>query len=144
MDKRIRMQQGKVIGLGGVFIKFRDPAKMRTWYREVLGLNTNDYGILFRFNHQLEKPGSLQLGTFESSSNYFGADSQQVMLNFRVENMETLREELSAKGVVIVNEIESYEYGKFLHIQDPEGNRVELWEPVDEVFENTETFSDMN
>ena len=133
---------GQIIGLGGVFIKFKDPKKMNSWYREVLGLNTNDYGVLFAYNHQAadKKTAFLQLGTFESTSSYFGRESQPVMLNFRVQNVESLLEELKAKGVNIVDEIESYDYGKFVHIEDPEGNRIELWEPVDSEFESSETF----
>lgn len=134
---------GKVIGLGGVFIKFNNPQKMNIWYKEVLELNTNDYGVLFGFNHRSGQRGFLQLGTFESSSNYFGSKDQQVMLNFRVDDLKSLQEKLLQKGVKIVDEIESYEYGKFLHIQDPEGNRIELWEPVNESFETTEKFQDM-
>ncbi len=127
----------KVIGLGGVFLKFKDPVKMRNWYKDVLGMETNDYGVLFSFNHTKSSiPGFLQLGTFEEDTEYFGAETQQSMLNFRVDDLTGLQEELMEKGTTIVNEIESYSYGKFLHIEDPEGNRLELWEPVDKEFED--------
>ncbi|MGV3630186.1 MAG: VOC family protein [Bacteroidota bacterium] len=134
--------EGKIIGLGGIFIKFRDPKKMNTWYREVLGMNTNDYGVLFGYNHQAagKKTAFLQLGTFESTTSYFGSGSQQAMLNFRVRNLEAFLEQLKARDVKIVDEVESYDYGKFVHIEDPEGNRIELWEPVDSEFESSETF----
>jgi len=135
------MEQGKITGLGGVFLKFKDPTAMRNWYKEVLGITTNDYGVLFRFNHSAAKPGFLQLGTFEEKSDYFGSPAQQAMLNFRVEHMEAFQQQLQGKNVKIVNEIASYPFGKFLHIQDPEGNRIELWEPVGESSE--ENFSDM-
>lgn len=124
----------KVIGLGGVFIKFKDPKAMNIWYKEVLGMRTNDYGVLFEFNRPDTKRGFLQLGTFESESSYFGAASQQVMLNFRVDDLANFEKELREKSVHIVDAIESYSYGKFLHIEDPEGNRIELWEPVDDEF----------
>ena len=137
------MNSAKIIGLGGVFIKFQEPKKTNLWYKEVLGLNTNDYGVLFRFNHSTKSRGFLQLGTFEASTDYFGASTQQVMLNFRVQNLAELKNQLAEKGVNIVDEIETYEYGNFLHISDPEGNRIELWEPVDSVFEKTEDFHDM-
>lgn len=123
-----------VIGLGGVFIKFEDPNRMREWYRTTLGIITNDYGILFEFGGSDTKPGYLQLGTFDSSSTYFGSDQQRCMLNFRVSDLETFANQLSDSGVKILDQIESYEYGKFLHIEDPEGNRLELWEPVDSEF----------
>ncbi len=130
----------QVIGLGGVFLKFKDPANMRTWYHEVLGMTTNDYGVLFEFNIPSSSPGHLQLGTFEASSGYFGDPSQQVMLNFRVDDLEAFEPQLRSQGVKIVDKIESYDYGKFLHIEDPEGNRIELWEPVDVGFgENPES-----
>lgn len=134
----------KVIGLGGVFLKFKDPAKMRTWYNEVLGMDTNEYGVLFAFNHtQAKNPAFLQLGTFEENTEYFGEPNQQAMLNFRVDDLEELKRKLRDKGTTIVNEIETYSYGKFLHIEDPEGNRLELWEPVDKEFEGG-TYTKMN
>lgn len=126
--------QSGVIGLGGIFIKFDDPNGMRDWYRNTLGITTNDYGILFEFGGADTKPGYLQLGTFEASSTYFGSDRQRCMLNFRVGDLEAFAKQLDADGVTILDDIESYEYGKFLHIEDPEGNRIELWEPIDHEF----------
>ncbi|NRA11222.1 MAG: VOC family protein [Crocinitomicaceae bacterium] len=128
----------QVIGIGGIFIKFKDPTKMREWYSNVLGMTTNDYGVLFEFNGDTSpKKGYLQLGTFEETSDYFGDASQQSMLNLRVDNMEELKTQLIEENVKLVDEIESYSYGKFLHIQDPEGNRIELWEAVDKEFEDS-------
>ena len=124
-----------VIGIGGVFLKFNDPSKMRAWYQDVLKMTTNDYGVLFEFNGDTSpKKGTLQLGTFEASTNYFGSENQQAMINFRVDNLEEFEKYLRTHNVTIVDEIESYSYGKFLHIEDPEGNRIELWEPVDSEF----------
>jgi predicted enzyme related to lactoylglutathione lyase len=125
----------KAIGLGGVFVKYQDPENMKNWFEEVLGLQPNDYGVLFAFNHGQSDKGYLQLGTFPAETDYFGSEKQQVMLNFRVDDLESLKGTLESKGVTVCNEIETYEYGKFLHILDPEGNRVELWEPVDRVFD---------
>lgn len=124
----------KVIGLGGVFIKFKDADKMRVWYSEVLGMNTNDYGVLFKFNSST-RTGYMQLGTFPASSDYFGEPSQQVMLNFRIDNMDDMIEHLKKHNVKVLDEVETYDYGKFLHISDPEGNRIELWEPFDRAFD---------
>ena len=124
-----------VIGIGGIFLKFNDPSKMRAWYQDVLKMTTNDYGVLFEFNGDTSpKKGTLQLGTFEASTNYFGNENQQAMINFRVDNLEEFERDLRTHNVTIVDEIESYSYGKFLHIEDPEGNRIELWEPVDSEF----------
>lgn len=130
------MKKGKVIGLGGVFIKFQDPQKMMKWYQDVLGLTTNDYGVLFSFNGYDEPKGYLQLGTFLEDSDYFGEPKQSYMLNFRVDDLTQLLLHLTGKNVPILDSIETFDYGKFLHISDPEGNRIELWEPIDTAFAN--------
>jgi len=109
---------------------------MKQWYETALGLTPNDYGVLFSFNRSGNAEGYLQLGAFEASSDYFGKESQQAMINFRVDDMEGLEQHLRSMGTTICNEMETYEYGKFLHIEDPEGNRIELWEPVDKAFED--------
>jgi len=125
-----------VIGIGGIFFKYKDPTAMRLWYSEVLGMKTNDYGVLFEFNGDTAATkGYLQLGTFEEQSDYFGSEKQQTMINFRVNDLEAFQAELIEKKVTIVDTLESYSYGKFLHIEDPEGNRIELWEAVDHEFE---------
>ncbi len=125
----------KAIGIGGVFIKYKHPNEMKTWFENTLGLTPNDYGVLFSFNGNSHPKAYLQLGTFPADSDYFGNDQQHIMLNFRVDDLVQLKLELIEKGVTICDEIESFEYGKFLHILDPEGNRIELWEPVDGAFD---------
>lgn len=121
----------QVTGIGGIFLKFKDPAAMRTWYSDVLGMKTNAYGVLFEFNGDTSpEKGHLQLGTFEANSGYFGDPAQQVMINFRVDDLEAFKPQLEAANVKMVDEIETYSYGKFLHIEDPEGNRIELWEAI--------------
>lgn len=128
----------KATGIGGIFFKYNDEKAMKQWFETALGLEPNDYGVLFAFNGSAAPKGFLQLGTFPQSSDYFGAASQQAMINFRVDDLEALEVHLRSIGTTICNTIEAYEYGKFLHIEDPEGNRIELWEPVDTVFETTE------
>lgn len=129
----------QVIGIGGIFIKFKDQKKMCEWYASTLGMTTNAYGVLFEFNGDTSpKKGYLQLGTFDDTTDYFGSKEQQTMLNLRVDDLEQFKIELSSAKVTIVDEIESYSYGKFLHIEDPEGNRIELWEPVDHEFEESD------
>lgn len=129
----------RVIGIGGIFFKFKDPDQMRVWYQNVLGMTINDYGVLFEFNGDTSnKKGYLQLGTFPEDSTYFGSVEQQAMINFRVDELETFMTDLQKKGVTILNEIERYPYGNFLHIADPEGNRIELWEPIDTEFESSD------
>jgi predicted enzyme related to lactoylglutathione lyase len=131
--------EGKVIGIGGVFLKFKDPSKMNKWYAEILGMTPNDYGILFSFNDGKNKKGYLQLGTFSEDSDYFGSSKQQVMLNFRVDNLEKLIEKLRLNSVELADQLEIFDYGKFIHINDPEGNRIELWEPIDDSFSEEPT-----
>lgn len=135
---------GKAIGIGGFFMKYKDEAAMKTWFETALGLTPNDYGVLFAFNGVADsKRGFLQLGTFASTTKYFGNPEQQYMINFRVVDLVGLEEHLRSLGTVICDTIETYEYGSFLHIEDPEGNRIELWEPAEEEFESTEVFVDM-
>ena len=129
----------QVIGLGGVFLKFKDSKGMRTWYQDILGIICNDYGVLFEFGGPETTKGYLQLGTFDDDSTYFGKESQQYMLNFRVDDLQQLHIQLVKNNVEIVDEIETYSYGKFLHILDPEGNRIELWEAIDQNFTENES-----
>jgi predicted enzyme related to lactoylglutathione lyase len=134
---------GKVIGIGGIFIRCKDPKRMNQWYEDVLGMTPNEYGVLFSFNGKQQKKGYLQLGTFPAGTDYFGEKNQQSMLNFRVDNMLAIIEKLKRNEVKILNQVEEFPYGKFLHIEDPEGNRIELWEPVDQEFDS-ETQMEMN
>lgn len=129
-------KNNKVTGIGGVFFKAKDPAKIKNWYAENLGMKTDQYGSLFEFR-LADKPdnkGYLQWSPMQDTTDYFNPSEKQFMINYRVENMEELVKELKANGVNVVDGIETYEYGKFVHIMDPEGNKIELWEPVDEVF----------
>lgn len=129
----------EIIGIGGIFFKFKDPTSMRSWYQSVLGMETNAYGVLFEFNgNNSSTKGQLQLGTFESTTDYFGKESQQAMINFRVDDLVSFEAVLKEKEVTIVDTLEEYSYGKFLHIEDPEGNRIELWEPVNEGFSESD------
>lgn len=126
----------KVTGVGGVFFKTEDPEAMRDWYHRHLGLVTNDYGSTFEFRQGAnpDKKGYLQWSPFKSDTDYFAPSEKEFMINYRVENIESLVEGLREAGVTILDEIEEFEYGKFVHILDPENNKIELWEPVDEVF----------
>ena len=126
----------KVTGIGGVFFKCNNPDKMKTWYNHHLGLVTNEYGSVFEFRRsdKPEQKGYTVWSPFEENTDYFDPSDRDFMINYRVENLDELLKELRAAGVEIVGEIETYEYGKFAHILDPEGNKIELWEPVDQVF----------
>lgn len=126
----------KVTGVGGIFFKCKDPQQMKDWYADNLGLVTNEYGSLFEFRntHEPSKVNYLQWSPFKEDTTYFQPSEKAFMINYRVENLVELEKELRAQGVTICDKIEEYEYGKFLHIMDPEGNKIELWEPIDEVF----------
>jgi len=123
----------KVTGIGGVFFKCKDPERMKEWYKTHLGLNTDQYGASFEWRQSADftKKGITQWSPFPETTKYFEPSTKDFMINYRVENLERLVEQLKKEGVTIVDKIESYDYGKFVHILDVEGNNVELWEPND-------------
>ena len=123
-----------------IVTKTQDPEKTKKWYEKHLGVNTNEYGVLFEFrrNDAPEKKGHLQWSPFSQDTTYFKPSAKDFMINYRVDNLEGLLEELKKEGVEIVGELDVYEYGKFAHIMDLEGNKIELWEPVDEFFSKEE------
>lgn len=126
----------KVTGIGGVFFKVKDPSGTRDWYAKHLGLITNEYGSLFE-SRDSEKPENktyLQWSPMQDTTDYFAPSENEFMINYRVENIEELVKELKEAGVTVCDEIASYDYGKFVHIMDPDGHKIELWEPVDQVF----------
>jgi len=129
-------KKGRVTGLGGIFFKADNPDQLKQWYEENLGLPCDEYGHLFSWRHidNPEKTGYTQWSIFAKDSEYMKPSKSNFMMNFRVENLDELLEELKAKGMQLVGEPESHEYGKFAWVMDPEGNKIELWEPVDEVF----------
>ncbi len=130
-NKPVKMK--KVTGIGGIFFKCKDPNKVMEWYKTHLGIETDQYGTNFEWRQadDSSKKGSTQWSPFADTTNYFGPSDQDFMINYRVENLVSLVEQLKLEGVTIVDEIETYSYGKFVHILDVEGNKVELWEPGD-------------
>jgi len=123
----------KVTGIGGVFFKCKDPNKVKEWYQKHLGLNTNPYGASFEWYQEQgsTKKSVTQWTPFKETTKYFEPSTKDFMINYRVENLQALVEELKKEGVTIVDNIETYDFGKFIHIIDIEGNKVELWEAVD-------------
>ena len=134
----------KVTGIGGIFFRSKDPAKAREWYAKNLGLAINEYGSTFEFRNSAnpDEINYLQWSAFDENTNYFDPSDKQFMINYRVQNIAGLIEQLKTNGVTIVDEITEYDYGKFVHIMDDEGNKIELWEPVDKVL--TEMDGDTN
>lgn len=127
---------GKVTGLGGVFFTSENPEELKKWYEENLGLPCDEYGHLFKWK-QYDNPdldGFTQFSVFEKSTKYLHPSKKDFMINFRVDNLETIIEELLSKGMKVIGDIEEYEYGKFGWVMDPDGNKIELWEPIDESF----------
>ena len=123
----------KVTGIGGIFFKCKDPKQMNEWYKTHLGFNTTEYGVNFEWREESdpEKKGTTVWNPFSETTRYFEPSTKDFMLNYRVADLEALVEELKKEGVTIVDNIETYDYGKFVHILDPEGNKIELWEPKD-------------
>jgi len=123
----------KVTGIGGIFFKCQDPAKLREWYKTHLGVDAGPYGASFRWREAEDstKKGVTQWTPFPETTKYFGPSTKDFMINYRVENIEALVEQLKNEGVTILDKIEGSDYGKFVHIMDAEGNKIELWEPKD-------------
>lgn len=112
----------KVIGVGGIFFKCQDTEKMRHWYAENLGFQDDEHGTNF------DQKGVVVWSLFKETTTYFEPSQKEFMINFKVDDLKTLVSELKAKGVTILDEIATYEYGKFVHILDLEGNKLELWQ----------------
>lgn len=129
-------QTPKVTGIGGVFFKSKNPEEAREWYSENLGLAVNQYGSSFEFRNanRPDEINYLSWSPFEEKTKYFEPSQKEFMINYRVQNIVGLVEKLKANGVTIVDEITTYDYGKFVHIMDNDGNKIELWEPIDKVF----------
>jgi predicted enzyme related to lactoylglutathione lyase len=125
----------KVTGIGGVFFGSKNPKETREWYGKNLGLAIDDYGSPFEFRNanRPEEINYLRWSPFEKGSDYLAPSEKEFMINYRVQNIEGLVKKLKENGVTIVDTIETFDYGKFVHIMDNEGNKIELWEPVDSV-----------
>lgn len=122
----------KVTGIGGIFFTSKNPKETMAWYEKNLGLAIDDFGSPFEFRNA-NKPDEvnyLRWSPFESAE-YFAPSKKEFMINYRVQNIEGLIRNLRANGVTIVDSIETFDYGKFVHIMDADGNKIELWEPVD-------------
>jgi len=125
----------KVTGIGGIFFRSENPDSLKKWYGKNLGLKINEYGSVFEF-HNANRPDEinyLEWSPFDEGTSYFNPSRKEFMINYRVQNIEGLLEKLKRNGVIVLDSIESYEHGKFVHIMDPEGNKIELWEPIDSV-----------
>ncbi len=123
----------RVTGIGGVFFKSKNSKELVAWYGKYLGLKTDDYGSTFWWKDKNGNDCSTQWSPFSETTTYFQPSEKQFMQNFRVHNLENLLKKLAQENVTIIGDMETYDYGKFGWILDPEGNKIELWEPIDRV-----------
>jgi D-3-phosphoglycerate dehydrogenase len=126
--------ENRVTGIGGVFFKSKDSKELVAWYGKHLGLKTDDYGASFWWKDAEGNDCMTQWSPFADDTTYFSPSEKQFMQNFRVENLDRLLAQLREENVTIVGEPQSFDYGKFAWILDPEGNKIELWEPADAAF----------
>lgn len=124
----------RVTGLGGFFFKCEDTNAIKEWYATHLGIPVDSYGWTFWWKDKDGKECSTQWSPFEAKTNYFAPSEKPFMMNYRVHDLEALLKVLKEEGVTIMGDIETYDYGKFGWIVDPEGNKIELWEPIDSAF----------
>jgi predicted enzyme related to lactoylglutathione lyase len=131
-----KLPMKKVTGIGGIFFKCKDTKKIKEWYSKNFGLNMDKYGTSFEWRQGSDssKYGFTQWSPFADSTKYFNPSTKDFMINYRVENLEALVEQFKKDNVTILDTMETYDYGKFIHILDIEGNKIELWEPIDVEF----------
>ncbi|MFI8529828.1 VOC family protein [Streptomyces aquilus] len=117
----------RVLGIGGYFRRATDPAALSAWYRDCLGLDTDEHGLWH------PEAGPTVFAAFDSDTDYFGSRTQQSMLNFRVRDLDAMLAQLRAKGADVAEETQDMDgVGRFGWVTDPEGHRIELWQPAAE------------
>ncbi|MCW2756636.1 MAG: hypothetical protein JWO46_382 [Nocardioidaceae bacterium] len=115
----------RVLGIGGYFLRATDPTALGEWYRECLGLDADEHGLWS------QDAGPTVFAPFGSETDYFGTRTQQTMLNFRVSDLDAMLAQLRAAGADVADETQDMEgVGRFGWVTDPEGNRIELWQPA--------------
>ena len=123
----------RVTGIGGIFFKAQDPGALAAWYRDHLGLDvTNWNGVIFNWGGDGSAPGMTIWSPFAADTTYMAPSTSSFMINFRVADLDALIVALKAEGCNVIDRTESSEQGKFGWVIDPEGNKVELWEPAAE------------
>ncbi|HLO90800.1 MAG TPA: VOC family protein [Lentimicrobium sp.] len=132
-----KTSKGRVTGLGGIFIKYSNPDRIKEWYAEFLGINMDEYGTSFewRNSENPEQKGFTVWSVFSQASEYFTPSNKEMMINFRVDDLDAILAKLSKKGVYRLSPIEKTDYGRFAHIIDPEGMKIELWEADDDAYD---------
>ena len=133
--------KGRVLGVGGVFFRSPDPGRLAKWYRETLGLETETWGTTHGTSLAPEAMPAHAFtvwSTFASDTQYFGDPGQSFMINLVVDDLDAALENVRAAGGDVIPEKEEHDYGRFGWIVDPDGNRVELWEPPEKIPETSE------
>ena len=123
----------RVTGIGGIFFKAKDPAALKAWYSKNLGIRMSDYGATFEWHQGMDstKKGFTAWAPFKETTKYFQPSEKQFMINYRVEGLNQLLAQMKTAGILPVDSVEKTSYGNFVHLMDPEGNKIELWEPND-------------
>lgn len=119
----------RVKGIGGVFFKSEDPQKMKSWYNKHLGIEIDQWSGVFKWKDSENNDQRTIWSPFENTTDYFGPSEKEFMLNYIVEDLVNLLDQLKKEGVEVIDKVEEYDYGKFGWIMDPEGRKIELWEP---------------
>ena len=122
----------KVTGIGGIFFFSDNPKETKEWYTKNLGIEINDWGSSSFESRNMKRPeeiNSLQWKPFKKGDDYFSPSKKDFMINYTVQNLEELVTKLKENGVTILDDIATYDFGKFVHIMDADGNKIELWEP---------------
>lgn len=117
-----------VLGLGGIFFKSKDPKALREWYSNHLNLKSEDFGAVFNFSNYPEKSYNIW-SPFKSDTTYFNPSQKEFMINFIVDDVDGVLKQVEQGGAEVLKEREDGEFGKFGWFIDPEGNKIELWEP---------------
>ncbi|MDB5031419.1 VOC family protein [Mucilaginibacter sp.] len=123
----------RVTGIGGIFFKAKDPAALKAWYSKNLGIRMSDYGANFECHQGMDstKKGFTAWAPFKETTKYFQPSEKQFMINYRVEGLDQLLAQMKAAGILPIDSVAKTSYGNFVHLMDPEGNKIELWEPND-------------
>ncbi|MEO6633790.1 MAG: VOC family protein [Mucilaginibacter sp.] len=123
----------RVTGIGGIFFKARDPAALKIWYEKNLGIRMVQTGTTFEWHQGADstKKGFTAWAPFRETTKYFQPSDKQFMINYRVEGLDQLLVKMKAAGILPTDSVERVSYGSFVHLMDPEGNKIELWEPND-------------
>jgi predicted enzyme related to lactoylglutathione lyase len=125
----------KVTGIGGIFFTSDDPKKLTAWYQKHLGVDFGDnlyVDFIWKNVHSAREPGHTVLSIFKTGNDYFSPSTSPLMINFRVTDLNAMLAQLRRDGIWVAEKTEEYDYGKFGWCMDPEGNKIELWQPVDD------------